>query len=560
MSAETGFPAPAAPVPMAPDIAAMLAAAQVRRRRGLRRASLSAVLAALSGVALLGFSGWFLAGAALAGAAGGAALQSFNYLIPSAAIRLAAIARTGGRYLERLLAHEAALGALAELRVSLFSRLAAKDPRTLPGLSTGEGTARLTSDVDTLEDQIIRTPSRPAAVAGAAMAVGLAAFSGPFAAAGLALALAGLVPLAGWLSARCVDAAATEATTRASAIKAAVADQLAASAEIAVYGLSDRVAAALGEQAARMDAARRRMARGEALVAGLLTAAGPILAAAMLVLAQLWGASAPRAALAALAAAAAAETLGGWVRARTRTAAMAAASARLAALGADAPAPPPTTAAPSAAAPSAAAPAIAPTDLSLDIAGHRLAPGARLALTGVSGSGKTRLLETLAGWRADAPQPLALGGIAVAALGFEVLAQNFALAPQAPRLIAGSVADNLRLAAPGLSEAALWEALEVACLADDIRALPHGLLTDLGEGAGQFSGGQRKRLALARALLAGRPWLLLDEPSEGLDPATEAALTQRLDTWLAQTGTGLILTSHRPAPLALAPRQLALAP
>jgi ATP-binding cassette subfamily C protein CydC len=543
MSAETGFPAPASPVPMAPDIAAMLAAAQLRRTRGLRRASLSAVLAALSGVALLGFSGWFLAGAALAGAAGGAALQSFNYLIPSAAIRLAAIARTGGRYLERLLAHEAALGALAELRVSLFSRLAAKDPRAVPGLSTGEGTARLTSDVDTLEDQIIRTPTRPAALAGAAMAVGLAAFSGPFAAALLALALAGLVPLAGWLSARRVDAAAAEATSRASAIKAAVADQLAASAEIAVYGLSDQVAAALGEQAARMDGARRRMARGEALVAGLLTAAGPMLAAAMLVLAQLWGASAPRAALAALAAAAAAETLGGWVRARTRSAAMAAASARLAALGTQAHAPPP---------------AAAPAGLGLDIAGHQLAPGARLALTGASGSGKTRLLETLAGWRADAPQPLALGGISVAALSFETLAQSFALAPQAPRLISGSVADNLRLAAPGLSEAALWDALEVARLADDVRALPHGLLTDLGEGAGQLSGGQRKRLALARALLAGRPWLLLDEPSEGLDPATEAELVQRLKTWLDQTGTGLILTSHRPAPLALAARRLEL--
>jgi ATP-binding cassette subfamily C protein CydC len=543
MTAETGMQPPIAPVPMADDVAAMLAAAQKRRQRGLRRASVSAVLAALSGVALLGFSGWFLAGAALAGAAGGAALQSFNYLLPSAGIRLAAIARTGGRYLERLLAHEAALGALAELRVSLFSRLAAHDPRTLPALSSGDGTARLTSDVDALEDQVIRTPARPAALAGAVMAIGLAAFSGPWAALMLALALAGLLPLSRWLSSRLVDAAAAEAGSRASQLKALVADQLSAAAEIAVYGLADQVSAATGRDAQAMDSARRRMARGEALVAGLLVAAGPLLAALMLVLALLWGASAPRAALAALAAAAAAEALGGWVRARTREAGMAAASARLAALGTNAPAPPR---------------AEKPRDQILEIAGHRLPPGARLALTGASGSGKTRLLETLAGWRADAPEPALLGGIPVTALGFETLAEAFALAPQAPRLISGSIADNLRLAAPRLPEAALWEALEASMLADDVRALPQGLLTPLGEGAGEFSGGQRKRLALARALLAGRPWLLLDEPTEGLDSATEAELVRRLEAWLARTGTGLILTSHRPAPLALTPERLEL--
>uniref|UniRef100_UPI003F70E5FC ATP-binding cassette domain-containing protein n=1 Tax=Polymorphobacter sp. TaxID=1909290 RepID=UPI003F70E5FC len=194
--------------------------------------------------------------------------------------------------------------------------------------------------------------------------------------------------------------------------------------------------------------------------------------------------------------------------------------------------------------------------------GRRLAPGDRLALIGASGSGKTRLLETLAGWRADAPQRLALGGVPVTSLGFDTLAGAMALAPQAPRLISGSIADNLRLAAPRLSEAALWDALEVAMLADDVRAMPQGLSTDLGEGAGQLSGGQRKRLALARALLAAeagdRPWLLLDEPTEGLDHETEAELVRRLEAWLTRTGTGLILASHRPAPLVLAPDRLVL--
>ncbi|MFT3977136.1 MAG: ATP-binding cassette domain-containing protein, partial [Sphingomonas bacterium] len=95
-------------------------------------------------------------------------------------------------------------------------------------------------------------------------------------------------------------------------------------------------------------------------------------------------------------------------------------------------------------------------------------------------------------------------------------------------------------------------ALETACLADDVRAMPHRLDQWVGDGGARLSGGQRKRLSLARALLAGKPWLLLDEPSEGLDMATEARLRDRLDLWLRETGTGLVVVSHRPALLALA--------
>ncbi|WP_188946129.1 ATP-binding cassette domain-containing protein, partial [Polymorphobacter multimanifer] len=257
--------------------------------------------------------------------------------------------------------------------------------------------------------------------------------------------------------------------------------------------------------------------------------------------AALGGASAPLAALAALAAAGGAEVQGAFIRARGKDAALAAARDRLTGLGAD-----------------TVLPAPAPVGEALTIAGHQLLPGGRLALTGASGSGKTRILESLAGWRADAPQSLQLGGVPVAEIAFATLGARFACAPQSPVLIAGSVADNLRLAAPGLDDAALWDALETACLADDVRALTGGLDHWLGEGAGQFSGGQRKRLSLARALLARRPWLLLDEPTEGLDATSEAELVRRLGMWLDATGTGLILTSHRPAPLALTGQRIHL--
>jgi ATP-binding cassette subfamily C protein CydC len=102
------------------------------------------------------------------------------------------------------------------------------------------------------------------------------------------------------------------------------------------------------------------------------------------------------------------------------------------------------------------------------------------------------------------------------------------------------------------------EALSLACVDDAVAALPGGLDCWLGDDGARLSGGQRKRLSLARALLAGRPWLLLDEPSEGLDAPTEARLAANLDTWLERTGTGLILVSHRSAMLGLVSRRLRL--
>lgn len=510
--------------------------------RALRGSIVAAVAAALAAALLLGLSGWFLTGAGLAGLAGAAAVMAFNYLVPSAFIRLSAIVRTGGRYFERLLSHQAALRTLADVRVALLARLAALDPRQARALSGGDAAARLTGDVDALEDRIIRTPARPAALAASGVALLLTALASPWALLPLALAMLALPGAVSALARRTVDTPAAQAQQHLGQLKAEMADMLTAGPEIAVYGLAAKAAERLQDRAHQMDAARRAAARGMSLSVGLLTVAGPVLAGLVLVSGA---GNAPLVAAAALAVLAAAEISAGPLRARLEESRTAFGMQQLDALSAKAPHAP-----------------WAPWDraepLAVEIDGLRLEAGETLALTGRSGSGKTRILESFAGLRLDAPQILRFGGQSPAETAFSDLADHFALSPQDPVLIAGTVADNLRLARAGLSDDALWDALETACLADEVREMPQGLLTWLGDGASRLSGGQRKRLALARALLAGRPWLLLDEPSEGLDARTEERLATQLRRWLASRGCGALIATHRPAMMAVAERRLDL--
>ena len=265
-------------------VEALLAAHARGQRATLRQAVFAAVAAALASAGLLALSGWFLTGAGLAGVAGGAAVLAFNYLVPSAFIRLLAVARTGGRYFERLLSHRAALKTLAGVRVALAARLAAVDPRTARGLSGAASAARLTADVDALEDRIIRTPARPAATAATLLALTLLAFASPWALVPVGLILLALPAATSALARRLVDAPARDAQALLAELKAQMGEMLAAGPEIAVYGLAGEAAGRLQETARRMDEARRRAARGTAVATGLLTVAGPLLVGLTLLL------------------------------------------------------------------------------------------------------------------------------------------------------------------------------------------------------------------------------------------------------------------------------------
>ncbi len=191
------------------------------------------------------------------------------------------------------------------------------------------------------------------------------------------------------------------------------------------------------------------------------------------------------------------------------------------------------------------------TAASLEIDGRRLARGARLGIIGPSGSGKTLMLESLVGLRPPPPGRILIDARPLEAEPPGWARSLFAYAPQDARLLTGTIAENLRLAAPTASDDDLWAVLADTQLDDRVHRMPDGLQTWIGDGGEMLSGGERRRLALARAYLRPAPWLLLDEPTEGLDRQTEAALVTALDRRLSRTGQGLVVVSHRPAPLRL---------
>ncbi|WP_443969629.1 hypothetical protein [Sphingobium sp. CR28] len=298
--------------------------------RGMRRLAVAAgVIVALSSVGLLALSGWFITAAAIAGSAGPLAARAFNYLIPSALIRLFAILRTVGRYFERLLSHRAALSTLAGVRTRLFAKAAAAEAQRSLRLSGGEAAALLRSDIDELEDRLIRGPAVAGAIVAGLSATALGALAGP----GPALAIALCLGLSAWATRALARRLLPERTAAAAAalvdLKVALTEYAAGAGEIAVYGLVDRVGSELEALAVRHDEAVAALARAEAAVATLVPMAAGM--ASALAVASASGGP-PLAAMAALAAAAAGEALGGLARSEVKAPSVAAALGRLDAL------------------------------------------------------------------------------------------------------------------------------------------------------------------------------------------------------------------------------------
>ena len=508
---------------------------QVRAQGGsLLAAAAAAAAVSIAAAALLGISGWFLTGAAIAGLAGPVIAITFNFLLPSAVIRLLAILRTGLRYVERLSSHHAALEALADIRPRLFERMAAGDLERLMGRASGEVAARLGQDVDALQTAFVRRSAPWGAIGGMAAGVALAAFAGWFQA--LVAGLGVLVPLA---AARLLGRHLARGPGRAvqhalGALKSEMSGLEQAAPELVAYGAQDW---ALARAASRGDALYQAQTRLASAGGWIIAAHFAVMAMAVtLLLAVAPGADVALTALAVLGTISAIESAGAFADAERQRGSAEAAIVRLGALTEALPAP--TATRPS--------PVLRIRGLDTD-----LSPGDRIAILGRSGSGKTTLIERMIGLRRAQPGDVSFGGVEASDLSETARRRLFAYAPQETRFISGTLRQNLSLAAPQPSDADLWRALEDVGLADRFRQ-GRGLETPLADDARGLSGGERRRLALARAYLRPAPWLVLDEPTEALDAVAEAHIIAALERRLATTGQGLILISHRAPVLALA--------
>ena len=509
-----------------------------------------AVLTVLMGMGLLGLSGWFITATALAGLHATTAIV-FDVFMPSAGIRLLAMGRTLSRYGERLVTHDATLAVLADLREQLFRGWARPEAARQLLLRPARLLFRLTADIDALESVYLRLLVPLAAALGAALLAGVV-LGALHLALGLALVL-WLVMVGGaiaWWLARRARPAAVRRALATEVLRARTVDLVAGQTELAMAArlLAQCDALALADQRlARADDALNRLEVRAGLaygVTGTLTLVAVLLAMGALVGQGTVGA--PAAALALLIALTATEPWAAlrrgaleagrtWLAARRLAPRMAPSSL------ADEP-PVATSRMPLTAATheSANTPAVLLSDVTLAHPGSpipvaqalslRIAAGERVAMIGASGAGKSTLLAAIAGELSPRSGTLQ--------------AQPCSWLTQRTELFQDSLRDNLCLADPMACDARLMAVLQAAGLADDVQALPAGLETRLGEGGLGLSGGQSRRLALARLLLRDVPLWLLDEPTEALDTGTAQAVLACVAT-LAQDRTLLIATHLR---------------
>jgi ATP-binding cassette, subfamily C, bacterial CydC len=507
------------------------------RQAGWLLAGLLIALAALAaGIGLMTMSGMTIGAAVLAGS-----------LAVPALLRAFGTARVVLRYIERLVTHNATFRALADLRVWLFRRLARSSAGGLGFRHSGDMLARLVGDVEALDGLYLRILLPLAgAVLLLPVLVLLIGHRSPVLATEVGLLFAAAAFLLPWMAAQVSGRAGTGLATGASALRVAALDALTGLREVRAFAAEGRMLAVVQAKESALLSAQQTLAARTALAG-----AASLLCAQIAVLAVLIdaGASPSIAVAAAFLVLAAFEAVGGLSRAGA-LAGHASAAARRVFEAADAPIPVPDPTDPAAMPASTALrfeavefrwqpdrPAVF-DGLTLDIP-----QGARVALLGPSGAGKSTLAALALKVVAPRSGQIRLGGVDIATLPTALVRARIGWLGQTTHLFDDTIAANLLLARPDADETALWAALDAARIGDVVRALPERLDTWVGEGGTRFSGGEGRRLALARALLSPAPILILDEPCAGLDAEAERSFLQTLNETAADRT--VILITHR---------------
>ncbi|GAA1797357.1 thiol reductant ABC exporter subunit CydC [Planosporangium flavigriseum] len=515
----------------------------------LALAVLFGVLAAGSAIGLTATAAWLISRAAQH--------PPVLYLtVAIVAVRAFGIARGVFRYVERLAGHDAAFRVLTRLRVRAYQRLERLAPASCAPLRAGDLVSRFVADVDTALDVLVRVvlPYLVAALVGAAAAGFVGALlpsAGVVLAAGLLLVAVG-VPVVQHVAARRAD---RRTAPLRGELSAATVDLLHGLPDLVAYGAARRRLSALAEIDARLRRATARSAAGVGLGAGLVAlAAGACVWAGLALGAHAVPAGTLNGVLLAvvvLTPIAVFDTVSGLPAAAAQLAAARAALARVFDL-LDQPDPVSEPATPAPLSAPVDRPRLEVTGLSARWPGGpdvlhdvelTLPPGRRVAVVGRSGSGKSTLAAVLVRFLDPHAGRVTLDGVDTRDLAGDDVRGIVGLLTDDAHLFDTTIAENLRIADRDADEARLRTVLAEARLLGWVDSLPQGLETMVGEQGSRLSGGQRRRLALARVLLADFPILIMDEPTEHLDEETATALTA--DLLAATRGRTTVLITHR---------------
>jgi ABC-type multidrug transport system fused ATPase/permease subunit len=526
----------------------------IRQTRPLLPNLALSVLARIAGQ-LLGVALLVIVAAALGRAAAGEAV-SIGGLVGT--LVLVALAKASLRYLEHYAGHWVAFTALARLRELFFARLVPQAPAATQGRAGAELTQRATRDIDRIEVFFAHTmPPAAAAIVVPAIALGwlatavdarLAAVLLPFVA-----AVVLLVPFASsrsaWRSAQAVAARRGQLARR-------LGDDIQGVREVLGFGLQDRRLAGLDAADEALASARSRAGVVEAIRAAavvVLEAGGLV---ALVALGSAAAVPAPQVAIALAVAVGVRAPARGMEAFVSGLDAAFAATARIRQMMDAQPLVRDPDArestGPTVVEASATTPAVEFADVTfgyprtgrpvLSDVSLGFAAGSWSCVVGVSGSGKSTLAGLLLrGWDVD-QGAVRLHGTDVRQLSLDELRRRVAFVPQRSVLLSGTLADNLRLAAPAATEDELRDALAVAGLDTWVDQLPNGLASQVRERGLNLSGGQLQRLTLARALVARPEVLVLDEALSQLDAATARLVRERLARW---TDLTIIEITHR---------------
>jgi thiol reductant ABC exporter CydC subunit len=523
----------------------------LRLARPLRGRLLVAVVAGAAatgcGVALLAVSGFMLARAS----------QHPNIVAISAAVvavRALVLGRGTFRYAERLASHDVAFRVLADVRVSIYRRLERLAPAGLRAFRSGDLLARLVSDVDSTQDLFIRAVAPPlaAALVGAgAVAVCLLLLAPAAAVLAAGLVAGGVaVPL---LAASRARLAARRAAPVRGELSASFTDLVAGAADLHAFGAQEGALAVVTAHDRSLTRLARRSASGEGLGAGLIAAATGLTLWGVLLLgvAAVGGGTLTRVPLAVLALTALAsfEAVSALPSAAIQLGQSRTSADRVSAV-LDAPdpvtepeEPRPVPGGPLRVTLRDAQMRYEPVGpLALDGIDLDLVAGRRVALVGPSGAGKSTVAAVLLRFCDLVGGTATLGGCDLRSYQADDVRAVIGGCTQDPHIFNTSIRENLRLARPAASDSELADAARQARLLPWIESLPQGWDTPAGTRGGAVSGGERQRLALARALLADPDLLILDEPTAHLDPEARAALTA--DLLDVTRGRAVLLITH----------------